>query len=74
MSKVLKLNKKDKKIDNKGIYVYEKVSDNKYTVSKLLGEYEDLGSATDILMKIVGNEVSEEELTKILEEKRKMNV
>lgn len=74
MSKVLKLNKKDKKIDNKGIYVYEKVSDNKYTVSKLLGEYEDLGSATDILMKIVGNEVSEEELTKILEKKRKMNV
>lgn len=74
MTKIIRFNQKDKQIDNNGIYVYEKVDENKYTIVKVLGEYENYVDAADTLMKLMGNEVSEDELTQILKEKRKKDM
>ena len=70
MTNIVKLDTKRQKIDNNGVYVYEKVDDNMYTIVKILGEYTNKEDAIKTLQQIMSNEVSEDTLTKIVKENR----
>ena len=70
MTNIVKLNSKRQKIDNNGVYIYEKVDDNMYTIVKILGEYTTKEEAIKTLQQIMSNEVSEDTLTKIVKENR----
>lgn len=70
MTNIVKLDTKRQKIDNNGVYVYEKVDDNMYTIVKILGEYATKEDAIKTLQQIMSNEVSEDTLTKIIKENR----
>ena len=70
MTNIVKLNSKRQKIDNNGVYIYEKVDDNMYTIVKILGEYTTKEDAIKTLQQIMSNEVSEDTLTKIIKENR----
>ena len=69
MTNIVRLDTKRQKIDNNGVYVYEKV-DNMYTIVKILGEYTNKEDAIETLQQIMSNEVSEDTLTKIVKENR----
>ena len=70
MTNIVKLDTKRQKIDNNGVYIYEKVDDNMYTIVKILGEYTNKEDAIETLQQIMSNEVSEDTLTKIVKENR----
>lgn len=70
MTNIVKLDTKRQKIDNNGVYIYEKVDDNMYTIVKILGEYTTKEDAIKTLQQIMSNEVSEDTLTKIVKENR----
>ena len=70
MTNIVKLDTKRQKIDNNGVYVYEKVDENMYTIVKILGEYTNKEDAIETLQQIMSNEVSEDTLTKIVKENR----
>ena len=70
MTNIVKLDTKRQKIDNNGVYIYEKVDDNMYTIVKILGEYTTKEDAIKTLQQIMSNEVSEDTLTKIIKENR----
>ena len=70
MTNIVKLDTKRQKIDNNGVYIYEKVDENMYTIVKILGEYTTKEDAIKTLQQIMSNEVSEDTLTKIVKENR----
>ena len=70
MTNIVKLDTKRQKIDNNGVYIYEKVDENMYTIVKILGEYTTKEDAIKTLQQIMSNEVSEDTLTKIIKENR----
>ena len=70
MTNIVRLDTKRQKIDNNGVYIYEKVDDNMYTIVKILGEYTTKEDAIKTLQQIMSNEVSEDTLTKIVKENR----
>ena len=70
MTNIVRLDTKRQKIDNNGVYIYEKVDDNMYTIVKILGEYTTKEDAIKTLQQIMSNEVSEDTLTKIIKENR----
>ena len=70
MTNIVKLDTKRQKIDNNGVYIYEKVDENMYTIVKILGEYTNKEDAIKTLQQIMSNEVSEDTLTKIIKENR----
>ena len=70
MTNIVKLDTKRQKIDNNGVYIYEKVDENMYTIVKILGEYTNKEDAIKTLQQIMSNEVSEDTFTKIIKENR----
>ena len=70
MTNIVRLDTKRQKIDNNGVYIYEKVDENMYTIVKILGEYTNKEDAIKTLQQIMSNEVSEDTLTKIIKENR----
>ena len=70
MTNIVKLDTKRQKIDNNGVYIYEKIDENMYTIVKILGEYTTKEDAIKTLQQIMSNEVSEDTLTKIVKENR----
>ncbi len=71
MAKVIDINRK--KINNNGVYVYEKV-DNKYTIVKVLGEYNNKEEAIETLQRLMANEITEDVLTKIIKDNRAKDI
>lgn len=71
MAKVIDINRK--KINNNGVYIYEKV-DDKYTIVKLLGEYNNKEEAIETLQLLMTNEITEDDLTKIIKDNRAKDI
>ena len=71
MAKVIDINRK--KINNNGVYIYEKV-DDKYTIVKLLGEYNNKEEAIETLQLLMTNEITEDNLTKIIKDNRAKDI
>lgn len=71
MAKVIDINRK--KINNNGVYIYEKV-DDKYTIVKVLGEYNNKEEAIETLQLLMTNEITEDDLTKIIKDNRAKDI
>ena len=71
MAKVIDINRK--KINNNGVYIYEKV-DDKYTIVKVLGEYNNKEEAIETLQLLMANEITEDDLTKIIKDNRAKDI